>query len=415
MPATPRTPTKARNTAKTVTAAPCPAAQRRGQIIPRGPGRWLIRVNVGRDERTGKRRTAAETVTGTRPQADKALTKLLAKVDAGEYRAPVRRTLGEYLTETWLAERRSDVKTGSLSARAWDDYDRATRKLVEHFGALALDGIDKRTVADVKRVLVDQYAPSAAQRTFDVFRMAMRHAWKLDIIAVNPAPAVDRVKTGAPRTAVLSPEQTGAFLAAAEGYRHGTYSALFHVLLLGGLRPGEAAALVWADLDGGTLRVERAITEDLDGNRVVGPTKTRRGRSVALPVEAVAALTRHRQWQTAAVMRRGARAAWAGAGAPMFTGDDGQPLTVQRIRAAWNTISKRAKLPPTRLYDARHTYCTTLLHAGVDARTVADQAGHSDPAMTLRRYAHATPSSRQDAALKLSAALAGVLAFRRSA
>jgi integrase len=373
-------------------------------------------VNVGCDERTGKRRTAAQTVAGTFAQASRALTKLLAQVDAGEYRAPVRRTFGEYLTDTWLAGRKADVKTKALSARAYDDYERAVRKLVEHFGAMPLDALDKRAVADVRRTLVEQYAPSAAQRTFDVFRMALRYAFNIDLIAVNPAPAVSRVKTAPPRTGVLTPEQVGTFLTAAEGYRHGTYAALFHVLLLAGLRPGEAAALTWADLDGATLRVERAVTEDLDGNRVVGPTKTRRARAVTLPTEAVAALDRHRKWQAGDVLRRGARAAWADAGASMFTGDDGQPLTVQRIRAAWNTIRKRAKLPPVRLYDARHTYCTTLLHAGVDARTVADLAGHADPAMTLRRYAHATPASKQDAASKLSAALAAVsLPLRRSA
>lgn len=213
-------------------------APRRGQIIARGPGKYLVRVNIGRDERNGRRRTAAKTVAGTYAQANKALTKLLAEVDAGSYRAPVRHSLGEYLTGTWLAERLSNVKAGNLSARAFNDYERAVGKLVEHFGALPLDGITKAAVADVKRVLVEKYAPCAAQRTFDVFRMAMRYAFSLDIIAVNPAPAVPRVKTAAPRTAVLSPEQVGAFLTAAEGYWHGRYAALFHVLLLGGLRPG---------------------------------------------------------------------------------------------------------------------------------------------------------------------------------
>jgi integrase len=57
--------------------------------------------------------------------------------------------------------------------------------------------------------------------------------------------------------------------------------------------------------------------------------------------------------------------------------------------------------------DTPMSYVSALLHQGVDARTVADLAGHKDPAMTLRRYAHSLPSSRQGAADKLDLALSG--------
>ena len=57
----------------------------------------------------------------------------------------------------------------------------------------------------MRRTLVERYEPSAAQRTFDVFRMALRYAFNLDIIKSNPALAVARVKTKAPKTAPQMP------------------------------------------------------------------------------------------------------------------------------------------------------------------------------------------------------------------
>ena len=45
-------------------------------------------------------------------------------------------------------------------------------------------------------------------------------------------------------------------------------------------------------------------------------------------------------------------------------------------------------LPVARLHDLRHVHATHLLLAGVPVHVVAECLGHSDPAITLRVYAH---------------------------
>jgi integrase len=282
----------------------------------------------------------------------------------------------------------------------------AVAKIIPLLGARPLNDISKRDVADLRSALLTRYKPSAAQRAFDVFRMAMKRAYELDEIAVNPAPAVRRVSTAKPATAALTTEQVRLFLDRAKDYREGRHSALFHVLLLGGLRPSEALALRWDDLQGSLLRVERAATEDLEGRIVAGPTKTREARTVNLPEGALTALGKHRRDSCRRIIQRGTRSTWADGGQLMFEGRDGDMLSIERVRTAWKAISRKAGIPKVRLYDARHTYVTMLLHAGKDARTVADLAGHKDPAMTLRRYAHSSPTSRRDAAETLQRLLA---------
>ena len=44
-----------------------------------------------------------------------------------------------------------------------------------------------------------------------------------------------------------------------------------------------------------------------------------------------------------------------------------------------------------RFHDLRHTAATLMLRAGTPVNVVANVLGRSDPAMTLRRYAHALP------------------------
>jgi integrase len=373
----------------------------RGQVIPKGDRKWLVRFYSGRDPRTGKRRYSAVTVLGTRAQAQRELTRRLADVDSGRFREPPKQTLGEYLTETWLAEKAADYRAGSLAGRTLVDYRAGVKKIVGLFGAVPLASFGKPQVSELRLLLLERYTPSAAQRALDILCTAMGRAYALDLLAANPALGVKRVYTTRPNTGVLDVGQVRQFLAEAERYRDGRYSALLHVLLLGGLRPGEAVALRWDDLQENTLRVARALTKDDRGTWVIGPTKTKETRFVLLPASAVGALEIHRRRQN----ETAEEGTVATRDRLIFPNIYGGQMMLDRARDAWKAILKRAGLPPLRLYDARHTYVTALLHHGVDARTVADLAGHRDPAMTLRRYAHALPSSKQGAAERLQAAL----------
>jgi integrase len=58
-----------------------------------------------------------------------------------------------------------------------------------------------------------------------------------------------------------------------------------------------------------------------------------------------------------------------------------------------------------RLHDLRHWSATVAIGQGHDVRTVANRLGHSNPAMTLRVYAHAFAAADQ----KLAASLADLL------
>jgi site-specific recombinase XerD len=48
----------------------------------------------------------------------------------------------------------------------------------------------------------------------------------------------------------------------------------------------------------------------------------------------------------------------------------------------------------------RQAFASTLLHCGVDLRTIADISGH-DVATMLKHYAHSISASRQDAISQL--------------
>lgn len=49
------------------------------------------------------------------------------------------------------------------------------------------------------------------------------------------------------------------------------------------------------------------------------------------------------------------------------------------------------------MHALRHFYASVLLDAGESIKAVSEYLGHSDPAMTLRVYAHLMPSSTERA------------------
>src|SRR5215831_7709605 len=74
-----------------------------GQIIQRGERAWLVRVYVGRDPQTGKRKYDGHTVHGTKKDAQTYLNGKLRERDLGTY-ASVQKTLVGALLDGLLSD-----------------------------------------------------------------------------------------------------------------------------------------------------------------------------------------------------------------------------------------------------------------------------------------------------------------------
>lgn len=71
---------------------------------------------------------------------------------------------------------------------------------------------------------------------------------------------------------------------------------------------------------------------------------------------------------------------------------------IKKVDKAWKNAKIKAKvLRRLRTYDIRHASITGMLEAGADLKAVSLTAGHSTPAMTMRRYQHASNSLKRKA------------------
>ena len=144
-------------------------------------------------------------------------------------------------------------------------------------------------------------------------------------------------------------------------------------------------ALEWenVDLAKGVIRVERSY--DPKGAVYTEPKSEAGKRTVPIPAALRDYLIEHK-------LRSGASTGL------VFKLDTNAPRRAQRI---WT----RAALDRITLHEARHTYASLMIAAGVNAKSLQTYMGHSSVTITYDRYGHLMPGNEDEAAALLDAYL----------
>jgi integrase len=181
----------------------------------------------------------------------------------------------------------------------------------------------------------------------------------------------------------LSPEEQGRLVAGLEQRRTPHLRTLIPVLLLTGMRSGEAKSLTWGQVD----LMENTIT--------VGRAKTANGTGRTIPIneDLGRILCAHRQWFKERFGEPKPDQYLFPWGKPLPC-DPSRPAT--DITSAWDELRKDTGIR-CRLHDLRHTYATKLAENGVPESTMLALMGHMSRAM-LERYSHIRMAAKRQAA-----------------
>jgi integrase len=376
-----------------------------GSVFERDDGQWVGSVSLGYTK-SGKRKR--KTVYGaTKREVMDKLDRLRGDARAGNLPDAGKLTVGQLL-DRWLqsAKPRMGVRT----------YEERQKTIANHvrprLGAVRLERLTALHVesfyADLRN---DGVGPWAVRHAANALGTALNHACRLKLIARNPAAAVPKPAEPKREMLCLTQEQARHLLATSRGRAVGP---LLAVALGSGCRQGEILALAWEDIDlrKGSLNVRRCLSETRQGFILKEPKTAAGRRTVTLPDFAVEALV-----ELKAAMLKAGRVS-----SPVFCSRTGNYLFKRNLlRAFWAAVraanERAAGLPPEeaeaktipaglRFHDLRHTSASLLLSQGQSLRAVSQRLGHSNPALTLKVYAHCLPSD--DA--QLAAGLARMMA-----
>jgi integrase len=358
----------------------------RGHIRARGKQSWELKFEAGKRDAAGKRQIHRETFRGSRKDAERRLTQLLAQYDNGSYVAPNQLNLAEYL-RGWLA--------GS---------DHLAKKTAERYSQL----VESQIIPDLGRTLLQQLRPAqiaawhqkmrggggkngrplSAQTVRNAHRVlhcALSHAVALEIVARNVCSVVRAPKVEAKEIPILGPDDLTHVLQRLEGHR---LHPIISLAISTGLRRGEMLALQWRDIDleHATLRVERSLGETAT-ELYVKSTKTAHGRrTIGLDDDIVAILRQHRRHQNEERLALGLGAARERN--LVFADVRGGPLSPDTLSRDFWRLRKALCLPDVSLRGMRHTHASVCLAARVDSVTTSRRLGHSRPSTTMDLYGH---------------------------
>jgi integrase len=373
-----------------------------GEMLPhRCRGTWAYQIDHVRDT-SGRRKQITKGGFATKAAARAALQEmaavLMTDLDAHAL------TIGEYLDEWMVGKHSLKPKTVAVYRDAIELY------LRPHLGGVRLlelraHHLDRFYAAIEIGRRGRPLSASTIRRIHAVLRSALSTAVRRRLIPYNPATHVELAPENPKRPRPWTIEQCQTFLLHTEGDR---LAPLYHLMLVTGLRRGEALGLRWEDLDldGHCLFVVQQITE-VHGRSVVGTPKTKRGSRV-VPLDGATVHLLRRQGETQSLERSAWGEAWQEHDL-VFTREDGRPLRPEYVTRHFQALARRAGLPVIRVHDLRHTRASVALAAGIDIKVVSDRLGHSTTAITADLYTHVSRGLGRAAAERLADVLTGAL------
>jgi integrase len=373
-----------------------------GQIIRRGDSTFLVRVFLGRDADTGKRRYHNKTLRGTKKDAQRYLNGVLRQLDLGEFVEPTAITLNQFL-DRWLE---AALKPRVRAKTFFSYVDMLKRHVRPELGGRRLCDVSPLDVQSLYGKLLERgLSPRSVRYLHAILNSVFKQAVRWQMLARNPASGAELPKQSRPAVQAFTPDQAAAFLLAAKSDR---YAALFSLMLTTGLRPGEAFGLRWPDVDWkrGTVTVRKAISRVGKEWRLEDPKTEKSKRTIPLPQGVLQELAEHRRGQLEERMSLGAEYQDHGL---VFAGHTGQPLDLRNVaQRHFKVILRRAGLPETfTLYSLRHSCATLLLAGGENLKVVSERLGHASIVLTADVCSHVSESMQQQATRKLELLLYG--------
>jgi integrase len=345
----------------------------------------------------------------TKREAEVEERRMKGKADDGVQLGRDRITLVDFINTVWLPDARQRVELHSLDENTLENNE-------VMIDAHIVPCLGDKKLCEIKPATLQQFylerkktrgwkGTSSMINVHSLVSNILTLAVDRDHLAKNPAKAKgvrpkDRNAQPAREPVALTPDEARVMLAATDNDR---LAAAWRLILLSGLRRGEALGLEWSDIDFKTGRVQLQRTwKTLVKSRrdVLGPIKTGKPRTITIDERTLSMLRAHRTQQ--AEERLAAGEVWNDLDV-VFATELGERIRPDTFSDTFKRLLTAA-VREGHLHELRHTAVTWAVNAGVPIHVAAERFGHS-PSVMLSIYAHAQRKEQDEAADTLAAVI----------
>lgn len=306
--------------------------------------------------------------------------------------------------DKWLLE----VCKPRLAPRTFEDYskyivDFLVPFLNEH-GNFPLKDLTPVRIHDLFVWLKSKDKAWALDKMKRILSSAANNAVRWQLLPSNPVSLIKIERKEPEPKKILSPEDARKFL---KKCAESEYGLALRLMLLTGLRPSEAVALRWKDIDlkNNVLSVRQSVTRTNGGGFVFKEPKSKKSiRKITLPETLIQRLQKHKKEQNKMIRYRKKKNYRFTDYDLIFATRFGTPVSANNLnKRDLKKILKKAKLDESlSLYCLRHSIASLLLADGANVKDVQELLGHATPSFTMNRYVHSIPDAKAKLASRFS-------------
>ncbi|WP_342535650.1 site-specific integrase [Lysinibacillus sp. FSL K6-1151] len=243
--------------------------------------------------------------------------------------------------------------------------------------------------------------------THNAAKMIFAYAKETGLIEMNPAEAafvpkkkmtLEEITTEETAKLYLETDELKEFLNYVDKHRNNMYRTLIYSIAFTGMRPGEAVALKYEDVDleKKVIHINKTVyaKKSVRGDFELTPPKTFGSiRSVDIDYIVVEKLKQLYQWHKD---REWIKSDF------IFGDKEGIPPTVKMLNQTVRRLGANTDIKKQfRTYILRHTHISLLAEAGVDLNFIMNRVGHKNSDTTTKIYLHVTSGMRAVATEKM--------------
>lgn len=381
--------------------------------------KWYYRYDVT-DPVTGKRKQKETRGFATRAEAESEAKRILSELESGTYVEEKDISFKAYSDKWFSTYAKSGIKISTLDLR------RSKHKMaLRYFEHIKLKDMTKMKYQDMLNDLFDRgYARKTIQNVHETVGLIFKSAVDQGIVTTNitltatvpkkPKTVEDlENKTDLPK--YMEKSELIRYLEAAEMYGKSNDYASFYLMAYTGIRPGEAMALKWSDInfEEQTISITKTLYRKAnepgkhaksDRYVLLTPKTESSERVVDIEDDVIDVLKKHKAWQN--IEKMGHRDAYDDQNYVFANHEQkkGGHVSADRFNTRMKRLLKIAGLPSNLSPHAfRHTHISLLAEAGANLDEIMERVGHGDAKITRSIYLHITKTRKREVAQKFSA------------
>ena len=357
-------------------------------------GTYYFRANLGYHPITGKQIQKYRSGFATKKEAREEYSKLIlsSAKELDEKKKTV--SFQTFTEETYLPWYKTQVKESTYLNR----YS-TIQKHFAYFYKMATDEIEPIHVQSWQLELAKQFSPNYIHVVQGLLSLAFDRAIVLGIAKKNPSRMIGNIKSKKTQVDFWTLEEFQkviSLLYKGDYYEHYLFIS-FWVLFMTGMRIGEAAALLWSDIDfdTGLLSITKTMYyKSMDDFKPVEPKTQASVRTIYVDADTIRELKAWQEVQKKVLKNCG-----------YILSYNGIPTSKHTLPRALEKLAELAGVHRIKIHALRHSHASLLISMGENPLLIKERLGHEKIQTTLGTYGHLYPNTNLEVANKLTGVL----------